>query len=107
MLGVFWNPQDLLVLMGTEIFKINASWAEKLMKTRVSFLMTPTVVASMLHGMCEDDIDVVRVAALFRAAPLHAAPLVNSFLHQSPGSRGPIGGLHGWVESVMDQSEAA
>ena len=64
-------------------------------------------VASMLHGMCEDDIDVVRVAALFRAAPLHAAPLVNSFLHQSPGSRGPIGGLHGWVESVTDQSEAA
>ena len=30
--------------MGTEIFKFNASWAEKLTKTRVSFLMTPTVV---------------------------------------------------------------
>ena len=29
--------------MGTEIFKIDASWAEKLTKTRVSFLMTPTV----------------------------------------------------------------
>ena len=42
-LGVFWNPQDLLLMMGTEIFKIDASWAEKLTKTRVSFLMTPTV----------------------------------------------------------------
>ena len=29
--------------MGTEIFKIDASWAEKLTKTRVSILMTPTV----------------------------------------------------------------
>ena len=24
MLGVFWNPQDLLLMMGTEIFKIYA-----------------------------------------------------------------------------------
>ena len=40
---MFWNPQDLLLMMGTEIFKIDASLAEKLMKTRVSFLMTPTV----------------------------------------------------------------
>ena len=31
-------------MMGTEIFKIDASWAEKLTKTRVSFLMTPTVM---------------------------------------------------------------
>ena len=30
-------------MKGTEIFKIDASWAEKLTKTRVSFLMTPTV----------------------------------------------------------------
>ena len=30
-------------MMGTEIFKIDASWAEKLTKTRVQFLMTPTV----------------------------------------------------------------
>ena len=30
-------------MMGTEIFKIDASWAEKLRKTRVPFLMTPTV----------------------------------------------------------------
>ena len=30
-------------MMGTEIFKIDASWAEKLTKTRVSFLMNPTV----------------------------------------------------------------
>ena len=42
-LGVFWNPQDLLLLMATEIFKIDASWAEKLTKTRVSFLTAPTV----------------------------------------------------------------
>ena len=44
MLGVFWNPQDLLLLMATEIFEIDASWAEKLMKTRVSFLTAPTVL---------------------------------------------------------------
>ena len=30
-------------MMGTEIFKIDASWAEKLTKTRVSFLSAPTV----------------------------------------------------------------
>ena len=30
--------------MGTEIVKIDASWAEKLMKTRVSFLTAPTVL---------------------------------------------------------------
>ena len=30
-------------MMGTEIFKIDASWAEKLRKTRVPFLMTPSV----------------------------------------------------------------
>ena len=23
---MFWNPQDLLLMMGTEIFKIDASW---------------------------------------------------------------------------------
>ena len=27
-LGVLWNPQDLLLMMGTEIFKIDASWAK-------------------------------------------------------------------------------
>ena len=43
MLGVFWNPQDLLLLMGTEIFKIDASWAEKLRKMRVSKILSPTV----------------------------------------------------------------
>ena len=42
-LGVFWNPQDFLLKMATEIFKIDASWAEKLSKARVSFLMAPTV----------------------------------------------------------------
>ena len=30
-------------MMGTEIYKIDASWAEKLTKKRVQFLMTPTV----------------------------------------------------------------
>ena len=29
--------------MGTEIFKMDASWAEKLTKRRVQFLLTPTV----------------------------------------------------------------
>ena len=33
-------------MMGTEIFKIDASWAEKWTKTRVSFLSAPTVGAS-------------------------------------------------------------
>ena len=36
--------QDLLLMMGTEIFKIDASWAENLTKTRVPFLMIPTVL---------------------------------------------------------------
>ena len=31
-------------MMGTEIFKIDASWTEKLTKTRVQFLLRPTVV---------------------------------------------------------------
>ena len=31
-------------MMGTEIFKIDAPWAQKLMKMRVPFLMTPTVI---------------------------------------------------------------
>ena len=42
-LGVYWNRKDILLMMGTEIFKIDASWAEKLTKTRVQFLLTPTV----------------------------------------------------------------
>ena len=35
--------------MGTEIFKIDESWAEKLTKTRVSFLTAPTVVGYPLQ----------------------------------------------------------
>ena len=31
-------------MMATEIFNIDASWAEKLMKKRVSFLTAPTVL---------------------------------------------------------------
>ena len=34
-------------MMGTEIFKIDASWAEKLIKKRVSFLTAPTVVINL------------------------------------------------------------
>ena len=30
--------------MGTAIFKIDASWAQKLTKTRVSYLLTPNVM---------------------------------------------------------------
>ena len=41
MLGVFWNPQDLLLLMDTDIFKI-----EKLTKTRVSKILSPTVCSA-------------------------------------------------------------
>ena len=38
-------------MMGTEIFKIDASWAEKLTKTRVSFLTAPTVnVCYLVRG---------------------------------------------------------
>ena len=29
-LGVLWNPQDLLLMMGTEILKINAEMPEKI-----------------------------------------------------------------------------
>ena len=36
-------PQNLLLMMGTEMFKIYASWEEKLTKMRVSFLMNPSV----------------------------------------------------------------
>ena len=43
-MGVFWNPQDLLLKMVTDIFKIDASRAEKLTITRVQFLLTPTVM---------------------------------------------------------------
>ena len=46
MLGVFWNPQDLLLLMDTEIFRIDASGgAEKLTKTRVSKIIAPSVLS--------------------------------------------------------------
>ena len=38
-------------MMGTEIFKIDASWAQKLTKTRVSFLMTPTVDVIKSHTL--------------------------------------------------------
>ena len=31
-------------MMGTDIFEIDASWGEKLTKTRVQFLLTPTVI---------------------------------------------------------------
>ena len=40
---MFWNPQDLLMKMATEILKIDASWAEEFMKKSEQILMTPTV----------------------------------------------------------------
>ena len=40
---MFWNPQDLLYMMATEIIEIDASWAEKWTKTGVPFLSAPTV----------------------------------------------------------------
>ena len=41
-------------MMGTEIFKIDASWAEKLTKTRVQFLLTPSVIPhrNCIHLVC-------------------------------------------------------
>ena len=40
-------------MMGTEIFKIDASWAEKLTKTRVPFLSAPTVILlKLLNVLC-------------------------------------------------------
>ena len=41
-------------MMGTEIFKIDASWAEKLTKTRVQFLLTPSVLAFIELGIVEN-----------------------------------------------------
>ena len=35
-------------MMSTEISKIDAPWAEKLTKTSVQFLMTPTVVLDQI-----------------------------------------------------------
>ena len=40
---MFWNPQDLLLMMATELIEIDAAWAEKWTKTRVPFLSAPTV----------------------------------------------------------------
>ena len=42
-------------MMGTEIFKIDALWAEILTKTRVSFLMNPSVaVVDVVAGAVVD-----------------------------------------------------
>ena len=64
--------------MGTEIFNIDASWAEKLTKTRVSFSMNPAV------GVTHEEVDVsspacgttceaAKEAAKHGAAPRHLA----------------------------------
>ena len=37
-------------MMGTEIFKIDAPWAEKLTKIRVQFLMAPTVLLATVDA---------------------------------------------------------
>ena len=55
-------------MMGTEIFKIDASWAEKLTKTRVSFLMTPTVSRldfSLQFGFMRDQLLFGSISFLF------------------------------------------
>ena len=36
MLGLFWNPQDLLFMMGTEILKIDASLGREIYEKQVS-----------------------------------------------------------------------
>ena len=75
MLGVFWNPHDLLLLMGTEIFQTDASWAEKLMKTRISKIMAPTV--------CLSDCYVVEAP---RLGPGHRSQCVVAADEPSPSS---------------------
>ena len=44
-------------MMGTYILKIDAPWAEKLMKTRVSFLVTPTVCINLGYITTPQDLD--------------------------------------------------
>ena len=66
MLGVFWNPQELLLKMGTKIFKVDASWAEKLTKTRVQFLLTPTVSLSFVQVFVGENTNLFKV--LFQPA---------------------------------------
>ena len=39
---------ELLWQRGTEIFEIDASWAEKLTKTIVQFLLAPTVIVHLM-----------------------------------------------------------
>ena len=53
----FWSPHDLL-MMGTENFNINASWAEKVKKSRVSF---PRQLYLQLSTQVVADHDDVRV----------------------------------------------
>ena len=36
---MFWNPQDLLLMIDTEIFNIDASWAQKFTKTESAILI--------------------------------------------------------------------
>ena len=43
-------------MMATEIFKIDASWAEKLIKTRVPFLTAPTVDIGTFSHFSSDPI---------------------------------------------------
>ena len=49
-------------MMGTEIFKIDAPWAEKLRKMRVSFLMNPSVSALSLISCHQVESDLMFVA---------------------------------------------
>ena len=67
-------------MMGTEIFKIDASWAEKLKKTRVSFLTAPTVNV-LITGETRDG----RVATEYRVS---CVPAPVSALY--PGMMAPL-----------------
>ena len=45
----------------TEIFKIDASWAEKLTKTRVSFLMNPSQTTKKRKGTLKVGLQLARL----------------------------------------------
>ena len=51
-------------MMSTEIFKIDASWAEKLTKMRVSFLTAPTVHVE-IHEPNEEKIALALLQSIF------------------------------------------
>ena len=72
--------------MGTEIFNIDASWAEKLMKTRVSFLAAPTVVVVEQQGVDKSKVWVslpIPCACSHYPFPLPSATHLVSTMHRT------------------------